>query len=661
MTSHRSSSGLRGALVALGSLAILLVAASGPGSAGIAPAAAATDPARLVFLLEYLGTDYPQAVRDGVVVNAAEYGEVLRLLREVQDGVASRGGDAEALGKGLGQVRRLIEGRAKGEEVWAATRAVLPLLTRAVGGSATPRVLPNLGNGRRLYASDCAPCHGATGSGDGPSSAGMEPPPTPFRGEQLDRLSPRQAYGAITFGMEGTAMPSYATAYTEQQRWDVAFFLPTLRPDFEEKRPGGGPRPSLAELAASSNAEILARLRNSRPEAAPGEVDYFRANFVSADGVVAPFAGQDVGAQPGLAAALAVQDAFSSVAERILPRVVGVTGWARDPEWSEEKARASRGDAWVAGNADAFRHPGFRQIHSGSGLLIDGEGHVLSSDRLLRDDRGEVVSLVDVELADQSHLPASVVGTEPTIDLAVLRIADVARLPAGLPPIEFGDSDRLQVGHWVIAVGDPPGPENVFAVGVVASPPKRQCYQELLSATGLQTSLQLPASALGGPVLDILGHVVGLAVRPKREALSGAGGEAPDERVFTLPINLVLNIYEALKVAQSRRSPWLGISVLELPLLRARLGEKARAIAIPPTGVYIDDVYDPSPASRTGVKPGDFLLRLGGHDVLSVGDFQTWLYVSGIGTPVDLELVRDGAPLRLQATIEVRPESARPR
>jgi len=89
------------------------------------------------------------------------------------------------------------------------------------------------------------------------------------------------------------------------------------------------------------------------------------------------------------------------------------------------------------------------------------------------------------------------------------------------------------------------------------------------------------------------------------------GLKIPDAPAVThvLPINLVLNLYEALKVSQSRESPWLGVSVLELPLLRRQLGDKAGTIDIPRTGVYIDDVFDPSPASRAGVRTGDFLLE----------------------------------------------------
>ena len=614
-----------------------------------ASALATTGAQRLTFLLEYVGSDYPAAVRDGKVVNEIEYGEVLRFTRQIMHEYGARPRRSRAVTSGLETLERLLVARAPADHVWTLTRRLVPKLGRSAGGVARPERIPNLANGRRLWAKDCATCHGETGAGDGPSSSGMEPPPTAFRGEYLGRLSPQQVFNAVSLGVEGTAMPSFADAYTEAQRWDVAFFVMTLRVDFAPARPPGGEHFGLEELARSSNAELLARLRRTRPDATPEQVDYFRMNLVSARGEVAPLAGPDVANAGGLTLALQMQDAFASVAERVFPRVVGVAGYVRDPSWTDARLRAEHGDGWMAANADALRYPGFRRIRTGSGLLIDDEGHVVTGDHLVRDDARALVPLVEVELHDETRTACAIVGTEPMLDLAVLRIADAAR--TALPPLELGDSDRLQAGHWLIALGDPPGPQRTFTVGLVAMPPLRQCYQAQLSATFLQSSLAVGPGGIGGPVVDILGHVVGLATQP-----NAGVGEPPATSV--LPINLVVNLFEALKVARSNRSPWIGISVLELPVARQRLAGHVPAVAVPPTGVYIDDVFDPSPAHRAGIRPGDFLVGLGGHHVLSVGDFQTWLYVSGIDAKIDLDVVRDGRPLTISVSVEARPPSA---
>jgi S1-C subfamily serine protease len=645
-------------------LAAVLLASVAPAYLTQAHAApertAPDDPARLVYLLEYVGLDYAQAVRDGAVVDPLEYGEVLRFTKEVVRAYAKLPGRTQAVQGDLERVQGLVERRAPADQVWSATRALLPALVRSIGGAATPATAPNLGNGRRLWMSDCAPCHGPTGGGDGPSSAGMEPPPTALRGTYLERLSPRQVYNAVTFGIEGTAMPSFAGAYDERQRWDVAFFALTQRVGFAPKRPADAAEISLEQIASSSNAELLERLRERDPGATEEHVDHLRTSFPPGERASSAAAAAG-GGDPAdaVAVALRLQDAFASVAERVSPRVVGVTAFSADPAWAPEKLRAERGEAWASANADALRHPGLRPQASGSGLLLDDEGYVLSRDRLVRDESGELAPLVEVELPDQTYLTATVVGSEPTLDLAVLRVA-LAESFAAPAALEIGDSDRLQAGHWLIALGDPPGAEATLAVGVVSAAPQRQCYQNQLSATRVQSSLVLPEGALGGPVVDVLGRVVGVSVGQHPAPAGDPLAVAPPATAHVLPINLVLNLFEALKVARSTRSPWLGVSVLERERVASRsaLAASAAADAMPPSGIYVDDVFTPSPAAAAGVRPGDFLLRLGEHAIATVADFQRALYVLGIGREVTLELWRSGEPLRVQAAIEARPESA---
>ncbi len=614
------------------------------------------DSHRLVYLIEYVGTDYDRAVRDGNIVDQAEYGEALRLTRQVVHEYHANHPKPDAVAKSLADLETLITDRASSQAVWLASRAVVPLLSQALGATALPIVPPNIANGRRRYTNDCASCHGPTGGGDGPSSGGLQPASTAFRGLFLERLSPRQAYRAVALGVASTAMPSYSDAYTEQELWDVAFFLMTLRVEFEPKRPPASIKFGLEDLATSSNEELLARLRPAHPDATPNWIDYFRLNFSTGEGV-APLAGQGTATTAGLTTAIELQDSFAAVADRLFPRVVGVSSYARAVTAPNPSAGGGTpASGWSHTTEDEPLFPGFRRLRSGSGFLVDDQGYILSCDHLVRDENGTLAEFVSVELHDQRRFVAKIIGAEPSLDLAILHIADPAWTFAEPEPT-FADSDRLQAGHWLIALGDPPGPEAVFTVGVVSAGAQRQCYQEQMSATLVQSSLIVPPGGLGGPIVDIFGRVVGLSIG-LRQNPSANGLPIGPLTTPILPINLVLNLTEALKVAQSDRSPWIGVSVLELLLLRQQLGAKADSVTIPESGVYIDNVFEPSPATQAGVQKGDFLLALNGHKLGAVGDFQKWLYVLGIDSSVELSLQRDGKPLTLSAKIEARPATA---
>jgi S1-C subfamily serine protease len=312
---------------------------------------------------------------------------------------------------------------------------------------------------------------------------------------------------------------------------------------------------------------------------------------------------------------------------------------------------------------------------------VSDDGHILTAHHLLTDEAGDVVDVVDIELHQGQHRIARIVGTEPTIDLGVLKLEQLpgTSLPQ-LRSARIGDSDAVRVGYWAIALGNPGGPGTSFAVGTLSSRPERQCYQEDLTATLMQTSLSVPSGGYGGPLMNIEGEVVGMMV-------PGPGAEFPELVAlarplgFALPIDLVMAIYEPLKLKESRRSPWLGFSVLEHRAARRRLvssdesaeppqtgvavlrepASQRRGVVVPQIGVYIDDVFEPSPAAVADIRIGDKLISIDGNRLPSVGEFQKWLYLSGIGRTITLKILRDGEILEKRVTVEERPASAVPR
>jgi len=221
-----------------------------------------------------VAADYAYAVRDGAVLSDLEYAEMLRLTRELVESAAGLRGQGASPGveSALAELLERVLARAPARAVHELALDTALGLIDGLGLEAAPEARPDLRRGRRLFAANCAPCHGRLGGGDGLSAPGMEPPPASFRDPRMNRVSPHQAYGATTFGVPGTAMPSFGEALSAQRIWDLSFFVMTLRADFDP-RPSTPPPPlALADLALSSNRDLLTR----HPALTPSQLDQAR-------------------------------------------------------------------------------------------------------------------------------------------------------------------------------------------------------------------------------------------------------------------------------------------------------------------------------------------------------------------------------------------------
>jgi S1-C subfamily serine protease/mono/diheme cytochrome c family protein len=611
-----------------------------------APIADASDDAsseELVFFLQYVGSDYGSAVNDEKVVDPNEYREVLHLAETILEryGELRPRGSARA---DLERFRDLIRGRAPWSAVRSLSRDLIPRIVDELDIVPYPAETPDTEAGRELYRVDCAPCHGVVGGGDGPASPWMIPRPTSFRESRMSLLSPHQVFSAARFGVPGTGMPAYGEGLPPRQLWDMAFFVMTLRDGFDPRPPAEVVPLSLSDVAARSDEELLTRLRVSRPGAEASELDFYRGKSRRAQ--PSDTVDRAAAAENGLEVAEVLERTFAGVADQVFPSVVGISLYAKDAVAEAASANEPHREGWTVGDAEDRLYPGYRRIRSGSGFLVTGDGDILTcADGLSGPGAAPRSDLIDVELTGNVHCRARLVGIEPTINLAVLRIVP----PVPVRSVPIGDSDTVRVGHWAIAVGDPPGPEKSFVPGTIAGRPERECYQEHRTSTLLQSSAAMDPAGFGGPLVNIHGEVVGVTI-PGGGAVAGAGKQP----VSALPIDLAMTIYRALKVKESEQSPWIGISVAELSAqLRGRLKSS------PLTGIYIDDVFEPSPASQIGIRTGDILTKMDDHPILGVSDFQTWLYLLGIESKVTLEIVRDGKALRKAVTIKQRPESAR--
>lgn len=373
------------------------------------------------------------------------------------------------------------------------------------------------------------------------------------------------------------------------------------------------------------------------------------------------------GLQPWLIAqepsiARALQDEFSAVVRKTAPGIVAirtfVRGGADSHAGTPAEAAARTAGGWAIADERAADYPGFRLHGTASGFFAGSDGDVLTTLLPLRIDDERLVDLVEVETCDGHRLLADVLGIEPTLQIAVLRpaVADSWALPktASLP---FADSDALPLGSWLLAAGDPAGPERFLATGLLVAKPSRDCYQELMSATYMQATMTLHPGAFGGPLLDLDGRVVGIL-----SPLPVAGLAAHACTTWALPSKLVEVLHDAIRTAGTSRSPWLGIAVMSRAEIVATRGfQTFQDLAKPPHGILLENVYAPSPAATAGLQPGDFLTHFKGREIHAPVDFQRQLYLTGVGRTATLRIWRAGKAAVHELVVAARPPEAKPR
>ncbi len=355
-----------------------------------------------------------------------------------------------------------------------------------------------------------------------------------------------------------------------------------------------------------------------------------------------------------------LQGAIQGVARAAMPSVVTVRSYVRNGS-PAAAAIPNETTGWVLAtpNQDHF---GYQQRSAGSGFVVDASGEILTCLHSLVLPDGSLPDLVDVETHDAHRILVDVIGTEPTVNLAILRCAV---FPQGvdpvLQPLKFGDSDAMVCGQLTFGLGDPAGPEKFFTMGTFITRPSRDCYQDTLSAFFLQTAMTVPPEVYGGPLLNARGEVI--AVLAPVSATPGVNATTPRYGIeYAMPSKIVEGLYRSIRQVKTFRSPWLGFSVMSRAEIAAQRGVEAfNALSKPKDGILIENVFRPSPAADVGILPGDFLVGFDTYKVTTPVDFQRYMYLAGVGKTVKLELFRAGEVVRVELAITPRPPEAVPR
>ncbi len=315
----------------------------------------------------------------------------------------------------------------------------------------------------------------------------------------------------------------------------------------------------------------------------------------------------------------AEENPFIRVAEQATPAVVNISTVSTKRRGPSPLMKHFGNDPHFRDFFDRFfegapdRRP---QTSLGTGAIIDKAGHILTNNHVIKD-----ADQITVKLASKKEFKARVVGADAKTDVAVLQV-----LGAGdLPVLPLGDSDRLRVGQWAIAIGNPFGLEQSLAVGVISATGRSE-----IGITALENYIQTDASInpgnSGGPLLNIRGEVIGI-----NTAIVAAGQGIG----FAIPINLARKVANDLITKGRVARGWLGVTFQKVtPDVARSLGLRAEG------GLVISQVMPRSPAEAAGLKAGDVVVSLNGQPVTDLRQVQGMLADLEVGREVEIAFRR---------------------
>lgn len=333
----------------------------------------------------------------------------------------------------------------------------------------------------------------------------------------------------------------------------------------------------------------------------------------------------------------AVTAPWVAVARADTPAVVNIstTQVVRNPIASDENEEPSPGDPFP----DFFRHffgdmpPSFRTHSLGSGFIIRQDGYVATNNHVV-DGATEIM----VRLSDGRRFAARVIGRDRKTDLALLKIG-----ATNLPVLALGDSDALQVGEPVMAIGNPFGLEGTVTIGIVSA--KERVIGQGPYDDFIQTDASINPGNSGGPLVNSAGQVVGV----NTAILSRTGGSVGIG--FAIPINQVKAILPELEAKGRVTRGWLGVVVQPVT------PDLAKAFRLPEArGALVAQVLRDSPGARGGLQAGDVIVGFDGRALDKEGELPRFVAATPVGREVPLQVIRDRRSLTLTVRVAELPE-----
>lgn len=311
-----------------------------------------------------------------------------------------------------------------------------------------------------------------------------------------------------------------------------------------------------------------------------------------------------------------LSQAYQMVSQRVGPSVVNIDV---TPTRGQEVSRR-----WSDGNEGAYFMPG----DQGSGVIVDPDGFILTNRHVIRGG-----SEIRIGLSDGRRLLAEVIGSDEKTDLAVLKV-DARDLLA----IEWADSDALQVGSPVWAVGSPFGLDHTITFGILSGK-NRDVNTDETYKDFMQSDVAVNPGNSGGPLVDALGRLVGINTAIIGDTYSGVS--------FSIPSNVARVVYDRIREYGEMRRGWLGVGLVDASSAVASSDEALGAVVTQLTSAD-------SPAALAGLRKGDRIIGFNGLKVRDMRHLMRLVGDAGEGNVADLDVIRDDTSVQLRVKLGVR-------
>lgn len=306
---------------------------------------------------------------------------------------------------------------------------------------------------------------------------------------------------------------------------------------------------------------------------------------------------------------------FADLAEKLTPSVVNISSF------SQSETENGEGNTPLSESL-------------GSGFIIDGNGYIITNNHVV--DKAESISIT---LSDNTKTEARVIGKDPKTDLALIKIETKRPLNA----VKFGDSDKIRVGDWVLAIGNPFGLGSSVTAGIVSA--KSRDIESGPYDSFIQTDASINQGNSGGPMFNLQGEVIGIssAIFSTTGASQGVG--------FAIPANLAGWVISQLKEHGEVKRGWIGIKIQpNTPEIADSLGISANQ------GVVVSGITEQGPAQKAGLQAGDIVLSFNRQPIDNTKNLSRLIAETKIGTPAPIEIWRSGQKQTLTVPIELMPE-----